>query len=219
MTRRFLAILLTSTILALTGCGGGGSDAPPLIVTDILSDPAFDGDIALDPVSPVFTISQGNTESVFAGIDPVTGVEFRAFLDFPLRTPGGVPLNATISSAFLDIFIDSILPQPLIGTIPIRIDLVSFQPPTLFAEDFDLNLQPALASITLSPPIDQTDLGTHVLVDVTSLMTEAQIQGLADFQLRIMLDLGIVSPGLIQINDTTGVDRGTLAPLLSVTYF
>jgi len=215
MTKRFLAILLTCTILALTGCGGG-SDAPPSIVTDILSDPVFDGDIARDPVSGLFTIAQGNTQSVFAGVDPLTGVEFRAFLDFPLRVSGGVPPNVTISSAVLDIFIDSTLPQPLIGTIPIRIDLVSFQPPTLIETDFDLATQPARASITISPTISS---GNHVFVDVTSLMTLAQQQGLDDFQLRILLDLGAVSPALIEINDTTGVDRGTLAPVLTVTYF
>jgi len=188
-----------------------------LIVTDILSDPLFDGDIALDPGSGLFTISPTNPQSVFAGIDPATALEFRAFLDFPLRISGGVPPNAVISSAFLDIFIDSILPQPLIGTIPIRIDLVSFQPPSLIDTDFDRTILPALASLTI--PISQVDLGTHVLVDVTSLVTVAQQQGVDDFQLRILLDLSAVSPALIEINDTTGVDRGTLAPLLSVTYF
>jgi hypothetical protein len=205
-------------VLAVAGCGGGG-DGPPLIVTDILSDPAFDGDIALDPNTGLFTIAQGNTESVFAGIDPVTGEEFRAFLDFPLRLSGGIPFNAAISSAILDLFITGIFPQPLVGTIPIRIDLVSFQPPILLAEDFDLTLQPALASVTISPPISQADLSNHVLVDVTSLMTVAQQLGLENFQVRILLDLSAVSPGLIEINDTTGVNRGTLAPLLSVTYF
>jgi hypothetical protein len=50
-------------------------------------------------------------------------------------------------------------------------------------------------------------------------MAEAQRLGLVNFQVRIMEDLGIVSPGLIEINDTTGVNRGTLAPVLQVTYF
>jgi hypothetical protein len=50
-------------------------------------------------------------------------------------------------------------------------------------------------------------------------MVEAQRQKLLDFQLRILEDLGIVTPGLIEINDTTGVNRAALAPVLEVTYF
>lgn len=216
--RRFLPAILVLVILALTGCGDGGSSAPPIIVTQILSDPLFDGDIVQDPPG-VFTVAQGNTQSVFAGIDPATGAESRAFLDFPLTGAGGVPGNAVIVSATLDIFINSILPQPLIDTIPIRIDLVSFQPPTLIGTDFDRTIQPALATTTIIPPIAQSDLGNHVFVDVTPLMKEAQRLGLADFQVRILQDLGTVPPGLIEINDTTGANRGVLAPLLQVTYF
>jgi hypothetical protein len=50
-------------------------------------------------------------------------------------------------------------------------------------------------------------------------MAEAQRLGLPDFQIRILEDLGPVSPGLIEINDTTGANRGLLAPLLQVEYF
>ncbi len=209
-------------LLALAGCGGGGgnvNDEPRTIVTQILSDSTFDGDIERNPFTGTFTITQGNTESVFAGIDPVTGGEFRAFLDFPLGGVGGVPANASIVSATLDVVINSILPQPLIGTIPIRIDLVNFQPPTLIGADFDRTLQPALASTTITPPIAQTDLSGHVSVDVTALMIEAQRFGLANFQIRILLDLGAVAPGLIEINDTTGANRDLLAPVLEVEYF
>jgi hypothetical protein len=198
-------------------CGGGG-DSRPTIVTQILSDPAFDGDIVQFPPG-VFTITQGNTQSVFAGINPTTGAEYRAFLDFPLTGVDGVPANAVIVSATLDIFIDSILLQSPTSTIPIRIDLVYFQPPILIETDFNRTLQPALATTTIAPPISQADFGQHVFVDVTSLMTEAQRLGLANFQIRILEDLGIVSPGLIEINDTTGVNRVFLAPLLQVEYF
>jgi hypothetical protein len=204
-------------ILALTGCGGGGS-APPIIVTQILSDPAFDGDIVQGPPG-VFTITQGNTQSVFAGIDPLIFAEYRAFLDFPLAGVGGIPGNAVIVSATLDIVINSIQPRMLAGTIPIRIDLVFFQPPTLIASDFNRNSLLPLATTTIIPPISQADLGQHVFVDVTSLMAEAQRLGLPDFQIRILEDLGPVSPGLIEINDTTGANRGLLAPLLQVEYF
>jgi hypothetical protein len=217
MRRKFLAVLTGCLILALTGCGS--DSGPPPIVTQILSDAAFDGDIVQDPQTGSLTISQGNTQSLFAGIDPVTGAEYRAFLDFPLSGAGGVPADAIIVSATLDIVIDSILPQPLIGTIPIRIDLVSFQPPTLIGDDFDRTLLPALATTTIVPPISQADFGNHVPVDVTALMKEAQRLGLPDFQVRIMEDLGIVAPGLIEINDTTGINRPVLAPLLEVAYF
>ena len=220
MKRTILAAIMVFIVMALTGCGDGSS-APTTIVTQILSDQAFDGDIEKD-LAGLFTVTQGmsqTVQSVFAGIDPATEAEFRAFLDFPLTGFGGVPGNAIILSAFLDFKINSILPQPLIGTIPIRIDLVSFQPPTLIGTDFDRTTQPALATTTIIPPISQADFGNHVSVDVTLLMKEAQRLGLLNFQIRIMEDLGVVSPGLIEIIDTTGVNRGVHAPLLEVTYF
>ncbi len=216
MKRMFLSAIMVSISMALLSCGGGGSNT---IVTQIFSDPAFDGDIVQDPLTGAYTITQGNTQSVFAGIDPATGAEYRAFLDFPLTGAGGVPGNAVIVSATLDIVVNSILPQPLFDNIPIRIDLVSFLPPSLIGSDFNRTVQPALATTTIVPPISQADFGQHVVVDVTSLMVEVQHLGLADFQIRILEDLGLVSPGLIEINDTTGASRGVLAPLLEVTYF
>ncbi len=224
MKRTFLAAIMVLVGLPLTGCGGGSSSAPPppppTIVTQILSDPVYDGDIANDPGSDLFTITQGMTQSVqsvFAGIDPSTGTEYRAFLDFPLTGAGGVPGDAIIEWATLDIVINSILPNPLTVTIPIRIDLVFFQPPWLIESDYRLDLQPARATIATS--IFQSDIDNHVFIDVTSLMTEAQRLGLPDFQIRILEDLGIVPPGLIEINDTTGRDRVNFAPLLQVSYF
>jgi len=140
------------------------------------------------------------------GINPATLTEFRAFLDFPLTGAGGVPGNAIIDSAFLDIHIDSL--QPGVGTIPILIELVSFQPPTLLETDFDRTLQPPLASVVVSPPISQADVGTNVSIDVTPLMVEAQNLGLVDFQVRIMEDLGPAIPVLMEIDDTTGSESG-----------
>ena len=162
---------------------------------------------------------RGEPFSLGSRIDPDTPVEYRAFLDVHLGGPPGVPGDAAIESAILDIEINSIVPQPLIDTIPIRIDLVSFQPPNLVSSDFDRTSQPALATMTLSPPISQSDFGQHVYVDVTPLMREAQQLGLPDFQVRILEDLGPVTPGLVEINDTTGANRDALAPLLQVTYF
>jgi hypothetical protein len=136
-------------------------------VTQILSDSRFDGDIEQTSQSS-FTITQGmssTVQSVFAGIDPVGGTEFRAFLDFPLSGTGGVPGNASIDSAFLEIYIDDL--EPNTGKLPIRVDLVAFQPPTLIETDFDRTQQPALASVIVSPDISNSDVGTFVPIDVT----------------------------------------------------
>src|ERR1700680_840341 len=116
---RTFAIIITCAAISLTGCGGGdsGSGPPPAITAQILSDSGFDGDIQQTSPS-TFTVTQGmspSVQSVFAGIDPATLTEFRAFLDFPLTGAGGVPGNAIIDSAFLEISIKDIRPNP--GTI------------------------------------------------------------------------------------------------------
>lgn len=215
MKKILFAAAMMSLILAMSGCGGGGDSSPPppsIVTTQILSRAAFDGDVRFDPPN-LFTIVQGNTPSVFAGIDPAAGFEFRAFLDFPLTGAGGVPGSAIINSATLDIFIDSIQPAAA-SSIPIRIELVTFPPQTLLASDFDRTIQPAIAFTTIIPPIAVADVSRHVKVDVTSLMVEAQRRGLADFQIRILEDDGFAFRGLIEIDDTT-INR---APLLTVSY-
>lgn len=210
----FTAVMM-SLVVTMSGCGGGDSSNPPtLFVTQIHSRAAFDGYIQFDPPN-LFTVVQGNTPSVFAGVDPVTGSEFRAFLDFPLTGAGGVPGSATINSATLDIFIDSLAIHPAASSIPIRIELVAFPPQTLLPLDFSRAVQPALAITTIIPPIARADVGRHVTVDVTSLMVQAQRSGFTDFQIRILEDDGFVFPGLIEIDDTT-INR---APLLTVSFF
>ena len=215
-----VTLVIAFAVISLTGCDNGDDVGPPILVTtQIQSDPGFDGDIE-QTSQTAFTITQGMSpavQSVFAGIHPVTGTEFRAFLVFPLTGAGGVPGNAIIDSAFLDVYINSL--QPNVGDIPILIDLVTFQPPTLIETDFDRGLQPSLASVILSPALSQADVGTNVSIDITPLMMKAQDLGLLDFQLRIMQDLGPAIPILLEINDTTGVDRGSFAPLLTVNYF
>ncbi len=208
MKRAFLAAIAMFLGLALTGCGGGGNNT---VTTQILSDPTFDGDIAQNSTSTTVTPVSSGVQSVFAGIDPsdVTGTEFRAFLDFPLST---IPLSASIVSASLDIYINSM--QSLTGSVPISIELVSFS--SLGVNDF--NSTPLTATL-ITFPVFQTDVGQHVFVDVTSLMAEAQSLGLQNFQIRIALDFSAASSGLIEINDTTGQNRTALAPLLEVTYF
>lgn len=215
MKRTFFAVLAALMILTLSGCGND-YDGPWALTTSILSDPTYDGDIQQNADSGAFTVTQVDAQRLYAGIDPVSGDEYRAFLDFPLTGADGIPEDAIIESAYLDIFINDIEMRFSSNTIPLRIDLVSFQPPDLIWSDFD---RPALESTTVRPPISRADFDRHVTIDVTSLMIEAQRRGLADFQVRIMEDFGIVTPGLIEINDTTGINRSTLAPLLKVRYF
>jgi hypothetical protein len=220
MNVRFPVIVLACSILGLAGCGGGdGNDSQDTFTTHILSDARFDGDIEQTSAT-TFTVTQGmstNVQTVLAGIDPDAGTEFRAFLDFPLGGANGVPSDAVIDSAFLEIYIDDLL--PITGQLPVRVDLVAFQPPTLIETDFSRTSQPALASVIVTPPIDRRDVGTFVPIDVTTLMEEAQRRGLADFQVRIMQDLGPAVPVLMIIDDTTGSNRSDRAPLLTVTYF
>jgi len=212
--KRIVLVLLTCVTLALAGCGDSDNNSPPQFVTQVVSNPTYDGDIAREPGTGTLFINQGFTEKVFAGFDPVNGDELRAFLFFSLET---VPVNAVIAQATLELFIDNI--DPLSASIPIRIELVSFAPPDLVGPEFDRTFLPALASTTIDPPISQLDVDGYVLVDVTILMQEAQRLGLPNFQLRILREPGTIAPGLIEINDTTGPNRDILAPLLEVIYF
>jgi hypothetical protein len=211
-------IAAVSALLGLCGCGGGGDSGPPQVVTQILSDAAYDGDI--EQTSPGgYVVTQGMSatlQSVFAGIDPAAGTEFRAFLDFPLSGAGGVPGDAIIDSAFLEFFVDDV--EPPNGSVPIRVDLVSFQPPTLLGTDFDRSAQPPLASVLVQGDVAKADVGNFVAVDVTPLMIQAQHLALFDFQVRIMEDLGPAIFTLVEIDDSTGAERSSRAPLLTVTY-
>lgn len=217
------AFFLVFAALSVSSCGGGGDygggSPNTTITTQIISDSVYDGDIQQTSPS-TFTVTQGMTssvQSVFAGIDPVTLTEYRAFLDFSLTGASGIPSNAIIQSASLDIYINNVLPGN--GTVPILIELVSFQPPTLIPTDFDRTIQPPLAYVIVSPPLNGSDIGSNVPIDITPLMVHAQMLGLNDFQVRIMEDLGPAIPVLIEINDTTGADRAQHAPILTVTYY
>jgi hypothetical protein len=210
MKRYLMVAVLFAVLAAVAGCGDGGHP-PTLVVKSILSDDTVDGDIRED-VSGSLTVTQvarDNVPSVFAGIDPITFDEFRAFLDFPLA---GIPLTAVIRSASLDLVIDSLTPAA--GSAPLRVELVSFPPP-LTGADFDRAFLPPLAFTTIVPPVTASDLGRHVVLDVTGLMRVAQANGLPRFQVRIMTDLGIVTPGLVEIDDSANAT----APLLRVSYF
>jgi hypothetical protein len=215
----YMAVVVMGALLGLAGCGGGDNNRmAPQLTTQILSDAGFDGDI--EQTSPGgYVVTQGmspNVQSVFAGIDPVAQTEFRAFLDFPLSGSGGVPGAAFIDSAFLEFFVDDL--QPVNGSVPIRVELVSFQPPTLIGTDFDRTIQPPLAAVVVTGEVNSADVGHFVPVDVTALMIRAQQLGLVDFQVRVMEDLGPAIYTLMVIDDTTGGNRPARAPLLTVTY-
>lgn len=211
---------ITCGFIALAGCGGGDQPPPPQsVTTQIYSDSSYDGDIALSQAG-TYTVTQGmssTVQSVFAGIDPATGAEYRAFLDFSLTGPTGIPGNAVIQSATLEIDIASL--QPASGSLPIQVDLVAFQPPNLVGTDYDPASQPALASITVSPNFTAADVGTLATLDITPLMEQAQRQQLVDFQVRLMEPAGPGVPVIMEIADPTGANRNSLAPLLTVTYF
>jgi hypothetical protein len=213
-----LALVVTVTVAGLSACGGGNDGPPPVFTTQILSDPAYDGDIRFTQPA-TFTVTQGmspDVQSIFSGVDPVLLDEYRSFLVFHLTGGNGVPGNAIIESAFLDIYVNSL--QPSTASLPIVVELVSFQPPTLLATDYDETIQPALASVKAGPNFTQADVGSNASIDVTPLMREAQNRGLVDFQIRIVEDLGSNTTALLEINDSTGTDRAQHAPQLTVTY-
>lgn len=214
-----VAISLVYALLCLASCGGGGgSGFSQPVVTHILSNPRFDGDIEQTSATS-YVVTQGmspSVQSVLAGIDPTTRTEFRAFLNFPLGGSGGVPGNVIIVSAFLEVLVDNVI--PVNGSVPIRIELVAFQPPTLIGTDFSRTALPPLAAVVVSGNVTAADIGHFVPVDVTPLMVQAQQRGLIDFQVRIMEDLGPASFTLVEIDDATTADRPQRAPLLTVTY-
>lgn len=207
MKNSFFAAMMI-ILITLTGCGSGDvvvNVSPTPIVSQILSDALLDGDIEVG--TSVTTVRQGNTQSVFVGIDPLTFTETRAFLDFSLAS---IPFDALIDSAILDILVDGI--QPPLAAVSMFVDLVSFPQP-LSAVDFGR----AFFATTTSQVITSSNLPKHVTIDVTNLMKEAQLRGLSRFQIRL-LKTG-ATPGLVEINNTTGLDRVNFAPQLTIVYF
>jgi hypothetical protein len=213
-----VSISVLCALLCLIGCQDKGARYPLSVETQILSDPRFDGDIEqTGPAS--FTVTQGMTpsvQSVLAGIDPTTTTEFRAFLNFDLGGPHGVPFNAIIDWAYLEVLVANVI--PVNGSVPIRVELVAFQPPTLVGTDFDRTILPQLGAVPILGNVTAADVGQFVPVDVTPLMIQAQQRGLLDFQVRILEELGPASFTLIEIDDPITADRPRRAPLLEVSY-
>lgn len=207
-----LSLLGILAVMLLTlSCNG--SDPQPVIVADIFSDQATDGDIAFDPVLQSFTITNG-PETLFFGIDDsdLNLPEYRAFLDFPLDgSTGGevIPINARIVSAILEVFINEVSFAPIVPTL---LDLVSYPINGLRVEDFDSF---PLEEMSQSLDFFAADLGTIVSIDVTPLMQEAQRLGVPDFQVRFVLDFE-TDVGFVGIEDLP-FDPST-APLLTVRY-
>ena len=220
LIRAGVATCVVCALLCLSSCGGGGTVPvfPPPIVTQILSDPRLDGDI--EQIAPgSYVVTQGmspSIQSVLAGTDPTALTEFRAFLNFPLGGSGGVPINAIIDSAFVEVLINNVI--PLNGSVSIRVELVAFQPPTLIGTDFDRAILPPLGAVLIEGLVTAADMGHFVPVDVTPLMVQAQQRGLASLQLRILEDLGPTNFTLIEIDDSITAARPQRAPLLTVTY-
>jgi hypothetical protein len=207
-----LSLLGILAVMLLTlSCNG--SDPQPVIVADIFSDQATDGDIAFDPVLQSFTITNG-PETLFFGIDDSDQnlPEYRAFLDFPLDgSTGGevIPINARIVSATLEVFINEV---SFAHIVPTLLDLVSYPINGLRVEDFDSF---PLEEMSQSLDFFAADLGTIVSIDVTPLMQEAQRLGVPDFQVRFVLDFE-TDVGFVGIEDLP-FDPST-APLLTVRY-
>lgn len=212
--RRLLYLGVASIlVLALSGCGGGDrsrrisgpgfvgiddstTDTAPLltviyqdpflgqVTAEILSDPLFDGDIALvDPVRNVFDITT-NATPLFFGVDSFNAnlPEFKAFFTFPLDD---VPFGVPIISATVELFVTEV---SFASVIPTFLDLVPFG--VLSADDFD-----AAFLDFLSLDFFSSDEGNFVLIEVTPLMETAQTQDLLDFQIRLSLDDGVSVSG------------------------
>lgn len=216
MKKRFLVSLAgLLTVVLLLGCNHDSEHhhrPPTIIVSTILSDASADGDIAYTPPS-TFTISSALTSlNVLAGVDPSSLDEYRGFLDFPLGGSGGVPLDATIVSATIEIVINSVTVTAFGDTVPMILDLVSFQPPNLISSDFDRSIQPPLLSDSFT--FFTSDAGRSVSIDITPFMVEAQREGLPDLQVRLLLDFSATT-GLIEIDD----NAAATAPLLTVEYY
>ncbi len=214
-----LAVLLVS--IALTGCGDNDADpvyiAPDTTITHILSDRNADGDISLSFDGSTMTISQAvNTNNVWAGVDPTNGDEIRGFLDFPLGGNDGVPEGAQIFEATLELTINHITVASGISTIPMLIELVSFQPPEpLVANHFYTDSQPSI--LIKSFTFFTSDAGKIVPIDVTALMDEVQRLNLPDFQVRLRMNFSAsAGDGMIEIIDDRFADT---APLLTVEYY
>lgn len=148
----------------------------------ILNDPLVSGDILYDPVvSPYYFPEMGQNFLLF-GIDRADShrPEYRAFLDFPLDGSTGqaaIPLDADIESAVLRVYVSWI---GFFDTVPVLLDLVEY--PLTGLEAFDFDSVPLATRSRFDIYIE--DFEQFVDIEVSTLMERAQLEGLADFQVR-----------------------------------
>lgn len=155
------AVTLTAPELTVEYQRPGGTG---ILVARILSDQPSEGDIAFDPVQNAYTITRGPDTLLF-GIDfaAPNQPEYRAFLDFPLDGSTGeaiIPLDASIRSATLTVFVNSV---DFSAAVPVLLDLVQYS--------VTAGLAPAdYSSAPLGVrafEIFRSDIGGDVSIDVT----------------------------------------------------
>jgi len=225
MKRVLLALAVLMAFFAAQGCGGGGGGAPQApqqVTTTIASNQNVDGYLTFDPASQTvqtpIQVKLNAVPSIFAGIDPATLKEFRAFLDFPLAS---IPSKAVIQFAQLNLVLRSTTLADGSNTpLPLRIELVQFPPPLLLSSYFTPAGLTTLAELTpvspsIVPPITQGYVGP-LAIDVSQLVATAHGAGFSDFQIRILENQGSngAAPGVIEIDENSS----TTSPSLIVKY-
>lgn len=197
--------------LVLSGCGGGGSSGPNLVVHDILSKGgADDGDIGRDALG-VFTVFTSDIppNTVFVTDDPADNR--RGFLSFSIIS---IPVGATIQSAI--IFLPILRATPVTGSsVGLLVDMVSFPPLNTLVTQLNLDAVYFTTPILLGPSISvfPGDAGTDKTFDATDAMLEANRLGFSTLQIRL---IGV--SGDVVIDDLLDVN-GNGTPLLRVEYF
>jgi hypothetical protein len=165
---------------------------PTQFTAQILSDLPSDGDIAYDPVLRSYFVTQ-SPPTVWFGIDSLDShlPEYRAFFTFPLDGITGqptVPGNAFIVSADVEVFINFL---DFASAVPTFLDMVEYPFGDLGGIDpaFDFSQSPLAAR----SPFDffLGDVGNFVRIEVTSMMRQAQILSLVDFQVRFSRDMSV----------------------------
>lgn len=209
-------ILATLLVLALLGgCNSDNDnedeDTPRTYSIEFLSDLYYDGYVGLSPYDEYTVNLADATGKIEVGMDPYTSDEFRGFLAFDLRNNPRLPWDADIQEATLELYIRKARSDVPGTTIPLVMDLVSFEPPELRPTDFELSELPYLLSMPLN--IMETETGYYVEYDVTSFLIETQYQELNYFQLRLVLNLDALG-GFVEIAD----DADETAPYLNVIY-
>ncbi|MGE5246966.1 MAG: hypothetical protein ACM3L8_01360 [Verrucomicrobiota bacterium] len=216
---RWIPFVVLIAALALSACGST-DNGPSFSTAAILSDQPSDGDIAFDPVFNSYTVTNGPA-TLYFGIDSLSAshTEYRAFLDFPLdgsTSQPVIPIGANIVSAWVTVHVVS---AQFSQTIPTLMELVIYP--------IGGNLAPAdYNSLPLTFPdgtdaargfdLYVSDVGRDVAIEVTSLMQEVQRRGLADFQVRLLLDFVPGAAGFVEVDDRP--DVSITAPLLTVQY-